>query len=191
MEACYQANDPGAAFYFMERSRAVLLTDQLNEIGAAAILPKVETEKQKNYQDNLGQLEQQLLMLNDSSAEYRYAQVAYLSEKAKFERYIDSLEIAYPIYYQYKYADKVPTIKELQSFLAKTNQSFVHYYIDDSVTYILAITPSITQFRKLSVKQFDRSTLLQFLQLCSNKQVLNNNYSSYIKLSNNIYASVF
>ena len=33
IEACYLLNDPEKAFYFFEKSRAVLLNDQLNELG--------------------------------------------------------------------------------------------------------------------------------------------------------------
>jgi hypothetical protein len=42
MEACYLSNNASLAFYFMEKSRAVLLNDKLNELGAAAYLPQAK-----------------------------------------------------------------------------------------------------------------------------------------------------
>ncbi|MFT4152633.1 CHAT domain-containing protein [Parafilimonas sp.] len=191
LEACYLAGDYNRAFYFMEKSRAVLLTDKLNEIGAAAHLPAFETEKQRNYEDRLIRLEQKLLILNNASGQYQKLQIQYLSAKADFERYIDSLEVSYPVYYQYKYADKIPELKYLQLYVQKHKQSFIDYYTDDSTTYILAVAPTDIKFIRLAGKEPGKNNLKQFLQLCSDKKALNNNYSNYTRLSYSIYKTIF
>src|SRR5205809_3209004 len=191
LEACYLSGDSKLAFFFMEKSRAVLLNDKLNEIGASAHLSAADVTKQKKYQIKIVELEQKLSAVSDSSKEYQIIQLQLLDAKNNFEQYIKSLEQKYPAYYQYKYADEVPSLKNLQGFLAKNEQSFVHYFIGDTITYILSITATTTKLIRLSQKDFNKNELAQFLQLCANKEALNNNYNSFAGLSNSIYKNIF
>ena len=191
IEACYLQNNPTLAFYFMEKSRAVLLNDKLNELGAAAYLPEVENKKQENFQIKIVELEQKLSLIKDTSKEYQHLQIQLLDAKNDFEHYIKSLEQKYPAYYQYKYADEVPSLQSLQKYLAKNNQSFVHYFLGDSSTYILAVTSKSTKFICLSHEEFNKEKLNNFIELCSNKQALNNHYNSFALLSNSIYKKIF
>jgi CHAT domain-containing protein len=191
IEACYLQNNPTLAFYFMEKSRAVLLNDKLNELGAAAYLPEAENKKQESFQIKIVELEQKLSLLKDTSKEYQHLQIQLLDAKSNFEHYIKSLEQNNPAYYQYKYADEVPSLKSLQQYLAKNNQSFIHYFLGDSSTYILAITSKSTKFICLSHQEFNKEKLNAFIELCSNKQALNNHYNSFAALSNSLYKRIF
>ncbi|HVX27289.1 MAG TPA: CHAT domain-containing protein, partial [Parafilimonas sp.] len=191
LEACYLDNNASLAFFFMEKSRAVLLNDKLNELNASSYLSKADATKQDNFQVKIIELEQKLSALNDSSKQFREVQLQLLNTKSEFEQYIKSLEQKYPAYYQYKYADDVPSLQDLQSYLKKNQQSFVHYFMADSVTYALAITNSSTKFIRLEEKDFDKEQLSSFLQLCANKEALNNNYNLFADLSNSIYKKIF
>ena len=191
LEACYLANKPDLAFYFMEKSRAVLLNDKLNELNASSYLSKADAAQQENYEIKTIELEQKLSSLNDTSKQYQSIQLQYLSVKNEFEQFIKSLEQKYPAYYQYKYADDVPSLQNLQQYLAKNNQSFVHYFLGDMATYILAITSTQTKIIRLSQNEFNKDQLSQFLQLCANKEVLNNHYDEFAQLSNSIYKKIF
>ena len=126
----------------MEKSRAALLNDKLNELGASAYLSPADAAKQENYQIKIVELEQRLGAAEETSKEFKNIQLQLLDAKNDFEQYIKSLEIKYPAYYQYKYADEVPSLQNLQQRLAKNNQSFVYYFFHDTATYILAITPT-------------------------------------------------
>ncbi len=191
LEACYLDNNASLAFFFMEKSRAVLLNDKLNELNASSYLSKADATKQDNFQVKIIELEQKLSALNDSSKQFREVQLQLLNTKSEFEQYIKSLEQKYPAYYQYKYADDVPSLQDLQSYLKKNHQSFVHYFMADSVTYALAITNNSTKFIRLDEKNFDKEQLSSFLQLCANKEALNNNYNLFANLSNSIYKKIF
>jgi hypothetical protein len=50
----------------MEKSRAVLLNDKLNELGASAYLPAEEAHKEQAMQINVLALQQQLAQLDDT-----------------------------------------------------------------------------------------------------------------------------
>lgn len=191
VEACYLANNSNLAFYFMEKSRAVLLNDNLSELGAAAYLPAAELAKQENYQVRIIELEQKLATLEDTSNQFKDVQLQLLDAKNDFEHYIKSLEQKYPAYYQYKYADEVPSLQNLQSYLTKNNRSFVHYFLSDTITYILAITPNSSKLVRLSQQDFNKNQLSYLLRLCANKESLNSNYSSFAQVSNSIYKKIF
>ncbi len=191
VEASYLNNDPSGAFYFMEKSRAVLLNDKLNELGAAAQLPPSEAAKQENFQINIIEQQQKLSSLDESSPEYSKQQSKFLNAKEDFQHYIKSLEQKYPAYYQYKYADSVPSLNALQHYLSASNQSFIHYFIHDTVVYILGITANSTKFIKLTQKDFNSQQINKFLQFCSSKDSLNSHHPSFASLSNSIYKNLF
>ena len=191
IEACYLANNVNLAFYFMEKSRAVLLNDKLNELGALAYLPASESKRQESYQIKIVELEQKLDLLNDTSKQFQATQTQLLNAKSDFEQYIKSLEIKYPEYYQYKYEDKVPNLQQLQQYLSKSNQSFVQYFMDDCLSYALTVTSNSVKLIRFTKNEFDKNELITFLQLCSNKQALNNNYAAFTALSNSIYKKIF
>jgi CHAT domain-containing protein len=191
IEACYMANNSTLAFFFMEKSRAALLNDKLNELSASSYLSPPDAAKQENYQIKIIELEQKLNTVEETSNEFKNTQLQLLDAKNDFEHYIKSLELKYPAYYQYKYEDAVPSLAELQSYLKKNNQSFVHYFMGDSTTYILAISSNKTKFIRLSQSNFNKEQLSLFLQLCANKEALNHHYNSFALLSNNIYKKIF
>lgn len=191
LEACYLANNPNLAFFFMEKSRAVLLNDKLNELGASMHLPTNETEKEDSLRSNIIQQEQQLAVLKEGNKVYETQQMKLLNAKADFDNYTQSLEQKFPAYYQYKYNDQVPDLTELQRYLSKNNQAFVHYFITDSIIYILGITPNNTKLIKVSKSIFDVNKLSEVLKMCADHEVLNSHYDAFISLSNSIYTALF
>src|SRR5438046_1515818 len=103
--------------------------------------------------------QKRLYELSKISPEYDAGLSKLAGLQEDFEHYIKSLEEKYPVYYQSKYADNVPSLTDLQQFLAVTKQSFVHYFIADTVTYILGITANNTTLIKLSKDEFDAKQL--------------------------------
>jgi len=190
LEACYLAQDKNKAIYFLEKSKAVLLNDKLNELGAFGHLPQEEALREQEFRGTIINEQERLNTLNDST-EHQNQQIKFLQSKSEFERYIKSIEQKYPAYYQYKYDDKVPSLDSLQKHVAARKQSFIHYFINDTVAYILAITPTNTKFVKLSKTNFNENLLLSFIKLCANKDSLNSNYTSFVSLSNSIYKLLF
>ena len=187
MEACFLASDAIHTFFFMEKSRAVLLNDRLAQLGAAAHLPATETAKEQSLQINIIAEQQKLTALNDSSKEYFEQQIKLIEARNEFEQYIQFLEQQYPAYYQYKYADAVPSLHSLQQYLNSNKQSFVHYFISDTAIYILGITGTGAKLVKLSKKDFDVHLLPHFLQFCSSKDSVNNHYPTYAALAFTLY----
>ncbi len=118
IEACYLARNTALAFYFMEKSRAVLLYDKLNELSAAGNLPPNEKEKEETLQVKLVEQQLKLASLSSGTPQYTEVQTIFLQTKSELDRFIKSLEQRYPMYYQYKYADHMPSVAALQQYLS-------------------------------------------------------------------------
>ncbi len=191
MEACFLAGDTKSAFHFMEKSRAVLLNDKLNELGALAHLPEKDGIKERDLQISIITEEQKLNTLTPNTTAYDNQFEILLKVKDEFDHFIKSLEKKYPVYYSYKYADAVPTFDSLQKFLSVNNSSFIHYFTNDTVAYILSITANNAKILKLAKKDFNFKQINSFLLFCSNKDSLNAFYPAFATLSNNLYKSLF
>ena len=178
IEASYLAHNNTLAFYFMEESRSVLLQDKLSELGAHAYLPPAEAAKEERLRINIveGQQKQQDL----------------LAAKDSLEQFIHSLEKTYPAYYQYKYADDAKPLDTLQAFLSKHNQTFVDYFIEDTICFALCIRPKTTQLIRITAQQPGiGAQLVQMSTLCADENALNRNFSQFLHCSNDLYRQIF
>ncbi|MEO6547359.1 MAG: CHAT domain-containing tetratricopeptide repeat protein [Ferruginibacter sp.] len=193
VEACYIANDARHAFYFMEKSRSVLLNDKLNELGASAHLSDADAAKEQELKLKLYNEQEKLNQLSVNTAPYNRQQQISWKIQQELEDFIKSLETKYPAYYSYKYSDKVPALAELQKQLGTNKASFVHYFTNDTIAYTLCITANSAKIKKVRKDNFNYDLINQFLKYCSDKDVLNNrmNYKSFISVSNKLYKMLF
>ena len=191
IEACYLSNDADKAFYFMERSRAVLLNDKWNELSANSHLPNEEAAKEQMLQSKILEQKKHLSSLESSSVQYRKMRDSLLQSKDDLEHFIKSLEKNYPVYYRHKYVDDMLSLSALQKQLDRSKSSFVYYYVNDSAIYALGLSKTRNTFIKVTKDNFDNRQLTRFMQLCSNKKELNQNYPEFSFLAQNIYNKIF
>ncbi|HTQ28387.1 MAG TPA: CHAT domain-containing tetratricopeptide repeat protein, partial [Puia sp.] len=191
LQACYLAKDTRLAFFFMEKSRAVLLNDRLNEMGAAAQLPAAEISTEQGLQLRILSEQHKLGSLDAGSPEYHAQQMQLLHARDDFDRYIKSLENRFPVYYQYKYADRVTALDSLQHYLERNKQRFVHYFANDSIMFLLVITAREARMMKLAGQDVSDGSISRFIGYCENAQQLNTSYADFAALSYKLYQSLF
>ncbi len=191
IEACFAMNDTKNAFYFMEKSKAVLLNDKLNELNASNRLSKADASKQEIYQIRIVELQQQLSTLTDTSIKYQQVESQLINARGDFEHFIATLDQKYPSYYQYKYDDYTPSLKDFQNYLSLNKQSFVDYFFNGNVCYILDITQNRITFIKRSANDITANDIATFLQLCSDKEQYFRNRPLFNSLSNKLYKALF
>ena len=170
----------------MEKSRAVLLNDKLKELGASALLPPGEASHELQLQLTLISQQQQLNSLTDTAPAYRQQELKFLQAKDSFEQYTRSLEDKAPAYYQYKYADSVPQLSSLQKLLMQGNRHFVHYFINDSLIYLLGISPRNALLLRIPYRNF-RQEIAGYLALCADHQAQNIDYPDFASRSHHLY----
>ena len=192
IEASFLAGDHNLAFFFMERSRSVLLQDKLNELGARALLPPEKTSALERQQIHLIELQQKLLTFPDTSSQFRKLRVQLLQTKDNLEQQIKSLEILYPAYYQYKYAENVKSLTSLQDYLKKRGQSFIEYFIQDTSSFALCVTPDKTSLIRINNTMGNLETfLMRYIHTCSDENELNRAFPSFLANSHYLYNILF
>jgi len=177
-ETAYQLNDTEKVFYFLEKSRAVLLLDQLNSNAAKNFLPQAEADKeavlrmQISYYQNKGDPNEQL---SD-----------FLQAQAKLDEYVKDLEKRYPRYYEYKYNNHVPRLTEVQDYLAKSQQSLLSYYEGKQGVYLLVVTPEKSLLKKLDSASY-YSKKQELMSFFAHANQVNQQYDNYLQTSNRFY----
>lgn len=186
LEACYFAQNDSLAFHFMEESRSVLLQDKLNELGANAHLPPAEAAKAESLQIHIVELQQQLNSTADSSSTGRAIMKELLAAKESLEKYIHSLEVSYPAYYQYKYADDEQSLSTLRGFISANGQRFVEYFVGDSICYVLCVESGKTRLLRI-VRPGLGDELNRFVRFCADENALNSHFSEFLTFGNDLY----
>lgn len=185
--ACYLQNNIPDALYFFEKSRAVLLQDQLNEQqwgGENDILKQTEVKKK------IQQLERQLDGADKSSSQYLDLQNQLFTNKQKLEQLEDTIKTNNPLYYQ-SFVDKMfISIKDIQQAVLKDSKALVELYHGDSAVYMLVITAQKSYIQKINKNSFDSLSAAN-VNYISNPDLLNGNFNNYVQCSGQLYQLLF
>jgi CHAT domain-containing protein/tetratricopeptide (TPR) repeat protein len=188
IEACYLLEDAASAFHFFEKSRAVLLNDKLNELGARKYLSARDLEQEQALRIRSVSFQQQLDITRPGTPAYAQAQQELLNTRGELERFIRALENKYPAYYQYKYDTAVYTLAEVSSRLQNRRQALVEYFMTDSLAYILSVSGGKARFIRTG---FNSQPVKELMQLCTNPSLLNLQYGHYRTLAHRLYRQLF
>ena len=191
LETCYQLKDPKNAFYFMEKSRAILLLDALKDLDAKQVLSATQQSTEQDLRYRVIGLQNKLESLAEKDKNYNATYQQLIDTKEKYNAFIQSLEKTNPAYYQLKYNSKYLTLSDLQNKLKSTNQSFVEYFVGDSAVYVMAITATKVDFKKLNLATY-RNLVGAFQTAVS--QVPQNSkqqFETFKYIANQLYAYIF
>jgi CHAT domain-containing protein/tetratricopeptide (TPR) repeat protein len=190
IEACYLSQDMESAFFFFEKSRAVLLNDNLSELGAQKYLSQPDLIKEQELRIKLYTVQQKLISLDESTKQYQQVNQERFTAQESFEKFIKSLEKSYPTYYRYKYDTVIYTISDIRSNLLRRDQSFIEYFTGADHIYMLVIKPDGTTLSQIDNKDY-RASIKELLRLCADKSLLNQNYPRFSQLATDFYERFF
>lgn len=186
IEACWLAKDTKKAFYFFEKSRAMLLLDDLNENYARKALPANIRKQEKDFHQKLIELQLRLEGTTENSAAHQNLIGEISSLKIEFNDFKKQIEKSNSVYYQIKYNQDFKDLPFFQNWLSE-NQfgAFVHYFTANNCAYLFKITPNSTKFIKLNSSI--EKDIKQFSSLCSDFNNQNLNYKNFLNKSNLLY----
>jgi len=155
LKACYYANDVESAFFFMEKNKAILLTEAIDKqrTNRSFNLPKQVYELEMELKNSIIQQEKRLEIdgPNVSISE------DLLRKKERLSSYWDSISSLYPSYIPMR-TTRILTLKELQANL-DTNETVISYHlsVDDGAGiygntdngYVLIITKDNTYLEEI------------------------------------------
>ena len=190
IDACYLLQDVDKAFYFFEKSRAVLLNDRLSDLNAKKYLSLTDRAKEQQIRIKLFSLQRALENLPQNTKAYNENKKALLNVKEEWEQFIKSLEKRYPAYYQNKYDNTFYTLSQTKKKLLPHNKTLVEYFTGDSAIYILSLSTEKDILLKINYPNYTE-TVKKLLTLLSNKAILNQSYTIYKSLSYELYQNLF
>ncbi len=144
-ELIYEANPEqqvlDEAFFFIEKSRAVLLAARLQDYSAQTFagIPESLQKEEQSLRADIAYLENALIQLPESDenvARIEELQIQLASKQQAFTAFIQQLEKDYPRYYQQKYQLQLASSKQLDKYLGK-NAAWISYLIGQKNAFAL------------------------------------------------------
>ena len=187
IEACYLQKNLADGFYFFEKSRAVLLQDQLNEqrwSGESDILKQTQLEKQ------IQQKQRELNSVDKSSLQYSKLQDEVFRSEQELENLKDLIKVNNPLYYQNFVEKDLITLEDVRDKILKDHRALVELFVGDSAVYILVITAQNGYLHKINKGSFD-SLSAAYTKYISNPDFLNVKFKEFIQCSQQLYQLMF
>lgn len=188
IETCYLLGNTEQALRFFEKSRAVMLADKLNELGARQQLPEAQANQEKELREAVSAQQNKLATLTRDSAGYKPVFDSLVERQDKLDAFLKQLETSNPAYYSYKYDTTTIHLTDLKAHLAPRKATFVSYFVGDSVLYVLAVRDGRDTLIRQPVKTYAQ-TVRSFMGLLANPDALSTkaDLSRFLKLGNEIY----
>jgi CHAT domain-containing protein len=185
--ACYLQKNLNDAFYFFEKSRAVLLQDQLNEqhwLGESDIMKQTQLNKK------IAQLGKEFVGLDKSSEKYSELQKELLVAQQEFENLRELIKTNNPFYYQNFVGRDSITMNQVKKKILTDHEALVELFAGDSTVYVLAITKQKSCLEKINKTAFDNLSTV-YVQYLLHPDLLNRDFDSFADISRQLYELIF
>jgi CHAT domain-containing protein/tetratricopeptide (TPR) repeat protein len=187
IEACYLHGNTSDAFYFFEKSRAVLLNDQLNE---KKFVAEKDIMQQTEIQKKILQLQNEFSKTDKHSARFSELQNELFSHKQDLDNLNQLIKTKNPLYYQSFLDPTFITVEDTKQKILGDHSALVEIFTGDSAVYALVLTKQNVHFRKINKTSYEKLTG-SFINYISNYDMLNRNYESFRNISADLYQLIF
>ncbi len=188
IESCYLSGNMEDAFYFFEKSRAVLLNDQLKEQETGDENLKEMAMVRKKIID----LEKKSASLDPASKEYSFIQNELFTSREQLTRYDLLVREGNPWYYQSLVDTNFISLKDAQKKLLGITgaQAILEFFNGDSAVYTLTISQSKSSISRMNKIDFDNN-VDKFNSYLSNSSLENSNYPGFVRQGRELYKIIF
>ena len=187
IEAAYLKNDPENALYFFEKSRAILLREELNEHNS---LPQNSLHKLAQVRRTISILKSQSDTLNQASDSFLEVQKELYTNRLELENMLSSIKKNNPIYFQNQLDTSIIRVNDIQNKILKEFSAFIELYNGDSAIYLLTITQRRASIQQIDKSKFD-SLSTAYNHFLSSFPELNAHYKEFSSISQNLYKLLF
>jgi CHAT domain-containing protein/tetratricopeptide (TPR) repeat protein len=182
----FQLEDFEKGFYFIEKSRAALLQDHLNELGASLLLGPREQEEERALKERVRTLQKQTEEVTQSAAARTVARNDLFDAQEKFNTFIRGIEKTNPAYYSYKYENRGLSITELRQTVLKSDQGYLAFFIGDRAAYGFYCDQSRVRLKQIDLDDY-HATVHQFQRYLSSKSIQNKDFTGFLSASHAVY----
>lgn len=188
LETCHRLKAPERAFHFFEKSRAALLADRLNELGASQLLSPTDRKQETDLQAAVNALRQQRAEAKTDQQRDSLQQKIMAKEEAQ-SAFIRGLATRNRAYHNLRYDTAAVTLREAREKLLPNGQTLLEYFVGDSAGYALVATATTAQLVRFDAKTY-AETARQLLALSADG-ALNRRFSQFLTLSNRFFREFF
>ena len=188
IESCYLVHDLENAFYFFEKSRAVLLLNQLREqeTGDSHMVELAMIRKK------ILSLERQLPTLDAASTEYSELQRSLFLLKEQSGRIDQLIKDHNPWYYQSLLDTNGVKLKDVQNRLLGKGGAcgLLEFFNGENAVYLLTVTAAGSVVSSINKSVFGQLAD-RFSQYLSNPALENQDYAGFVKTARALYHLIF
>lgn len=180
--SCFLQHNTGGAFYFFEKSKAVLLQDELREqswFTEQQLLHRAALKKR------ILELEGRFAGLQPGTPQSGSLQSERLDLQMQLNRMVSSASLL-----QGDTAAEPPSVHQLQQQLQQQNQSFLSLYAGDSTVYIFYADGQQVSTKTISRQGFEPLVAL-FIRYCWGTEAINRDFEGFIRVSSALYRLLF
>jgi len=190
VEASFLLNDIEKAYYFMERNKAILLLEGINDAELRKLnkLPVSILDLDFKYKQQIYLEELKLNQTDSKTAEWNTSKDKITALKKEYYRYTDSIYKVYPAYSTFKAKAEILSFEKLQKKYIEKRANVLHYIISDTMGFGLLSTKEKSQFFKLKDVSNLNKNIEHYIHLVKTN---NQDESTLNKLSNTIFNTLF
>ena len=187
INACFSAGNTIDAFYFFERSRAVLLYDQLNE---QRFLNKGDITRQTGLRRRIAELDNEIVRIDKASDLSKELQQQRISNQQELDKLITGFRQNNPLFYQTYLSVGEDLLQDIQDYLRKENSTLIEFFDGDSTAFCLIVEKNKVLLNRLNKRLFD-STVNKFIYLLSDRNRMNSAFDEFAKTSRKLHKILF
>jgi CHAT domain len=181
IDACYTVGDQTDAFYFFEKSRAVLLGERLHELVQAT--PK-DLLQQAAVERQIGGLEQELASTPASSPRAGAIQDALFSSRRQWHALLDHIR-KQGANAKATNDEGVGSLHEVQAWAANEGQTLLELFEGDSSLYTFLLSASGVRMGKVSSARYD-SLSIAYLSHVSRALTTRSEYKAFLGIAGDL-----
>jgi CHAT domain-containing protein len=136
LDIAYQLSDEEQAFYFLEKSKSILLLDGLVAADARAIIPDSIAARERALNQSILKVQKEL----EASPDDPERRTRLLDEQKTLVELVGYLADTYPRYHELRYTAKVLSLEEAQSAHASARRLLVQYFWGENHVYIMPVS---------------------------------------------------
>lgn len=183
IRASIAAASPDDAFYFFERSRAILLNDQLQK---QASLDDRALAERAVIKKRILRLEKDMEGMSPDAEAYAELQTSLFAAKQELDRYDQVVRKQIAAGRNFSFS----TLSVLRARLEKGQQSFFELYAGDSAVYSLLVSGQRTELGVIKKSRFDSLAQL-YMTYISDAERSNRDMPGFVRTSDALYRLLF
>jgi len=187
IEASNLQGNMEVVFNYFEKSRAILLNDQLSK---QLSLNKNDITKLGLLNTKILDLKRSLALQNPSSEEYKETQrelFGYIGDLDNLEQQIQKRN---PSYFKSLEDTTSISLKKIRETILKDHDALLELFSGDSIVYALFITANQTILHSIDKSDFEQ-TSNTYISYISDPSLINSHFDKFKNNSNHLYSVIF